>query len=119
MHRGNRKLTHYAHLIRVDLRELGLLMKWIRSDNDFPGSVYAARARDQIVSRRYDWVRWIYTGLSEFGVKKEIAYETHCRSHIAGRLECSLVDTGQSSTHQCRRRCAPVPEGGQEAAKGE
>jgi len=26
----NRKLTHYAHLIRVDLKESGLLMKWIR-----------------------------------------------------------------------------------------
>src|SRR5437016_11565928 len=28
-----------------------------------------------------------------------------------------MVNASQSSTHECRRRCTPVPEGGQEAAE--
>jgi putative component of membrane protein insertase Oxa1/YidC/SpoIIIJ protein YidD len=44
-------------------------------------------------------------------------YETHCRFYAAGCLDFGGGDTGSSSTHQSSRKCAPVPEGGQEAAK--
>src|ERR1019366_5418750 len=42
--------------------------------------------------------------------------KTNCCFHAADRLECCMVNTGSSSTHQCRRKCTPVPVG-QDAAK--
>ncbi len=45
-------------------------------------------------------------------------YETNCRFHVAaGRLEFCMVYTGSISTYESPGKCAPVPEGGQEAAK--
>src|ERR1039458_6699886 len=44
-------------------------------------------------------------------------YETNRCFHAAGCLEFCGINAGPRATHDSRRKCAPVAQGGQEAAE--